>query len=315
MTPHRCGVERFVLTRSVRLFHSLATDELPSLHALRCFEAAARHLSMSQAARELHLTHGAISRHVRGLEHELDVELFIRGHRRLALTRDGELLSAAVARGLSQLRDGLTELRRARGGPIVLSCEPSLALSWLVPRLASLEQPQVQLTQAGGAIDLERNHVDAALRRSDFDLSGHHVTPVMDEWLGPVCAPTLAARVRGRGTAVPRLHTRTRPDAWSWWSGATARRLQTARQHTFDHFSTSIQAAVAGLGVAIGPYPMVKDAIDDGRLVAPFGFVRGEQGYVLLTRRPPATDPRIARLLAWLRREAKRTHRGLPRAD
>ena len=291
----------------------MAPDDLPSLHALRCFEAAARHLSMSQAARELHLTHGAISRHVRALEHDLEVALFVRGHRRLALTREGERLAAAVARGLLQMRDGLAELRRARGGPIVLSCEPSLALSWLVPRLTRLEQPQVQVTQASGAIDLERTQVDAALRRRDFDLTGHHVTPVMDEWLGPVCAPALVARLRGRGTAVARLHTRTRPEAWSWWSEASGRRLPSARQHTFDHFSTSLQAAIGGLGVAIGPYPMVKDALDDGRLVAPFGFVRGELGYVLLTRRPPAEDPRVGRLLAWLRREATRTHRGLPR--
>jgi LysR family glycine cleavage system transcriptional activator len=292
----------------------MATDDLPSLHALRCFEAAARQLSMSQAARELHLTHGAISRHVRALERELEVALFVRGHRRLALTRDGERLAAAVARGLLQVREGLMELRRARGGPIVLSCEPSLALAWLVPRLTRLEQPQVQLTQASGAIDLERAQVDAALRRRDFDLSGYHVTPVMDEWLGPVCAPASEARLRGRGAAVPRLHTRTRTGAWSWWSEASGHTLPSARQHTFDHFSTSIQAAIAGLGAAIGPYPMVKDALDDGRLVAPFGFVRGELGYVLLTQRPPAEEPRVARLLAWLRREATRTHRGLPRA-
>lgn len=297
----------------MRKFHSLAVDDLPSLHALRCFEAAARHLGMSPAARELHLTHGAISRHVRALEEQLDVALFVRGHRRLILTREGERLAAAVARGLLQLREGLAELRRDRGGPIVLSCEPSLALSWLVPRLARLDEPQIQLTQAGGPIDLERTRVDAALRRNDFDLSGHHVTPVMDEWLGPVCAPPLIEKVRGLRAAVPRLHTRTRARAWAAWSAATDRRLPSARQHTFDHFSTSIQAAIAGIGVAIAPYPMVVDALRDGRLVAPFGFVRGEQGYVLLTRRAPTEDPRLATLLAWLRREAKRTHRGLPR--
>jgi LysR family transcriptional regulator, glycine cleavage system transcriptional activator len=287
------------------------TDGLPALHSLRCFEAAARHQSMSRAADELHLTHGAISRQVRQVEAHLGAALFVRSHRRLTLTREGTVLAEATARALQTLRDGLTDVRRLGNGPLVLSCEPTLTLAWLIPRLARLDRDlglEVHVVQGGGPIDLLRDSVDVALRRADFDLEGHHVAPVMDEWLGPVCAPRLLAQVR-RGAALDVLHTRTRPEAWAQWSAATGRRLPAGRRRSFDHFSTSIQAAIAGLGLAIGPCPLVHDELAARRLVAPFGFVPGELGYVLLSRRPFADDPRAARLLEWLRAEAARTQR------
>ncbi len=288
-------------------------DDLPPLHALRCFEAAARHASMSRAADELCLTHGAISRQVRQVEDQLGVRLFARGHRRIALTREGHALAEAVQRALRAVRDGVDEVRRLRGGPLVLSCEPTLTLAWLVPRLVRLPrapQLEVHLLQGGGPIDLERDGVDVALRRGDFDLTPYFAAPVMDEWLGPVCAPRLVARAR-RLTGLDVLHTRTRPGAWASWSAATGHRVPDGKRQMFDHFATSIQGAVAGLGVAIGPYPLVHDELMAKRLAAPFGFVRGGTGYHLLSRRPFDEDPRAARLLSWLKAEAVRTHRRL----
>jgi DNA-binding transcriptional LysR family regulator len=289
-------------------------DQLPSLHALRCFEAAARHASMSRAADELCLTHGAISRQVRQVEDELGVVLFVRGHRRLELTNEGRVLAQAVGRSLQVVRDGLDDLRRMRGGPLVLSCEPTLTLTWLVPRLGRLPRDpllEVHVSQGGGPIDLEREGVDVALRRGDFDLGPYVSAPVMDEWMGPVCAPRLATRAR-RGKLAP-LVSRTRADAWESWSTATGGRIPGGKRQTFDHFSTSIQAAIAGLGIAIAPYPLVHDELAAKRLVAPFGFIRGDTQYYLLSRRPFEEDPRAARLLVWLRAEATRTHRRVPK--
>ena len=288
-------------------------DDLPSLHALRCFEAAARHASMSRAATELCITHGAVSRQVRQLEEQLGLALFTRGHRRIALTREGTALAEAVGRGLHTMREGVAEVRRLRGGPLVLSCEPTLTLSWLVPRLSRAPELELQVVQGGGPIDLERAGVDVALRRGDFDLTRHAAAPVMDEWIGPVCAPRLVARAR-RGSGIPILHTRTRLDAWSTWEEAARAPIPSGKRLTFDHFATSLSAAVAGLGLAIGPYALVHDQLAARHLVAPFGFVRGPIGYHLLSRRPFADDARAARLLAWLRVEGGRTHRRVPRA-
>lgn len=298
-------------------------EVLPPLHALRCFEVTARHLSMSLASRELSVTHGAISRQVRLLEDHLGARLFVRAHRRLALTREGALLSEFAARAMQTLRDGVSEVRRARGGPVVLSCEPTLTSNWLIPRLARLaagaEGLQLHVTSAGGPIDLEREGVDAALRRGDFALAGYHAAPVMDEWVGPVASPLAAAALtrrsaRAKQRPITLLHARTRPDAWTRWGEATGRSLASAGSLTFDHLAMSVQAAVAGIGIAIGPYPIVEAEIRAGRLVAPYGFVLGKEGYWLLSRRPAGSDAKVAALLAWLRREGARTYARLPKS-
>lgn len=282
-------------------------DDLPSLHALRCLEATARLGSMTLAGRELGLTHGAISRQVRLLEEQLGRPLFVRGHRRLGCTREGEAVASAMGAALSTIRSALDDLRRETSGPLILSCEPTLTVEWLIPRLGRLADEtglEVHVTQAGGPIDLERARVDAALRRDDFGATRFARAAVMDEWLGPVCAPKLARR-----RAAVLLETATRPDAW-----APFRSLYEARgARRFDHFGAAIRAAIAGLGVTIGPHPLVADAIAAGLLVAPYGFVRGDVGYVLLSRRPFDDDVRTTKLLGWLRREGARLERSLAR--
>ena len=286
-------------------------DSLPSLHALHCFDVAARAGSFTAAARELHLTHGAISRQVRRLETELEVTLFERNGRRATLTADGVALLRATTRGFGALGEGLTELRRRRGGPLVVSCEPTLTLHWLMPRLAAFRalHPDhvLHLESSGGPVDFERSGVDVAVRRADFALAADVVAePLMDEWLGPVCSPSYARSMRAARPRVTFLHTRTRPDAFRDFFRAAGRALVPAANHHFDHFAWSLQAAVAGLGVAIGPYPLVAEAISQRRLVAPLGYVRGEIGYVLLTRGAFERDPRAAALRAWLQTEAAR---------
>ena len=222
------------------------SEEIPSLYALRCFEVTARSGSMSQAARELGLTHGAVSRQVAIVEEALGTALFLRVPRGLSLTREGLVLSAAVSRALAEIHEGVAEVRRLSAGPLVLSCESSLTLAWLIPRLARLERSadlRVHVSQGGGAVDFARDGVDFALRRADFDHHGASVAPVMDEWLGPVCAPAIAARARRDLARVPLLRTRTRPLAWSSWAAGVGREKPPSRGPLFDHFATAIQAA------------------------------------------------------------------------
>jgi len=285
---------------------------LPSLHALHCFDVASRSASFTEAARNLHLTHGAISRQIRALETTLGVRLFVRGGRHIALTADGAALKQVTARAFGILHEGIAEMQRRQERPLVLSCEPTLALQWLIPRISGLYDAHPELVlhieSSGGPIDFARTGVDLAIRRQDFPIApGITCEPLMDEWLGPVCSPAYAKKLRGKHAvqAVTLLHTRSRPHAFRDWAKATPRHVQAKRELTFGHFGLSLQSAVAGLGLAIGPYPLVADALQTGQLAAPFGFVRGDIGYVLLSPSRTETDPRLPILETWLRAQAK----------
>jgi LysR family transcriptional regulator, glycine cleavage system transcriptional activator len=272
--------------------------DLP-LASLRGFAAAVRTESFTAAARELHVTHGAISRQIRALEDAVGVRLFERVHRRAIPTRAGRALHRHVAGALDQLAAGTLELRRGTGGPLVVSCEPTMTQHWLIPRLARLARtmPGVALdvTAAGGPVDFAATGIDLAIRRLDFacpeDVT---VTPLADEWIGPVVAPAAAGRRN-----LPRLHTRTRRDAWAWWQARPGHQVAARGDRTFDHFWLSIEAAIAGLGIAMGPFPLVERALAARQLVAPYGFVRGDLGYGILMP-SGAGDPRLDRLVAWL---------------
>lgn len=290
-----------------------ADARLPSLLALRCFEAAARLENFSRAADELHLTHGAVSRAVRLLEDDLGVALFERRSRRVFLTEAGRRLAQAVHDGLGLMRQATRELRASvrQARQWVLSCEPTLLMRWLIPRWPDFRarhpELDVHLVAGGGPFSFEHG-IDLAIRRDDFAWPDSvHVTPLFVERIGPVCRPDKAAdwfaprraEVRLRPTA-PRLHTRTRPGAWQTWSGLAGQTLSRAREQTFEHFYFSLQAAVAGLGVAIGPWQLVRDDIDNGMLVAPMGFVEDGSRYCLLSPSAVQEGTPAAAIVDWL---------------
>lgn len=293
---------------------SQITDaRLPSLVALRCFEAAARAENFSRAADELHLTHGAISRAVRTLEDDLGLPLFERRNRRVFLTEAGRKLFQAVHEGLGLIQQATRELRSSlRQAPLVLSCEPTLLMRWLIPRWPAFQAQHpdtaVHLVAGGGPVAFDAG-IDLAIRRDDFAWPATvHAEPLLTEKTGPVCSPgQVAAFFSTRGTqtrlrtAAVRLQTRTRPQAWAQWARASGQRQPTGAEQAFEHFYFSLQAAVAGLGVAIGPWHLVCDDIASGLLVAPLGFTEDGSRYHLLSPRAAiATGPQ-AQLLAWLR--------------
>lgn len=259
---------------------------LPSLLALRCFEAAARLENFSRAASELHLTHGAVSRAVRLLEDELGVALFERRSRRVFLTDAGRTLARAVGNGMDLMRQAVAELRASarQGRRWVLSCEPTLLMRWLIPRWPDFRARHpgidVHLVAGGGPFSFASG-IDLAIRRDDFPWPmGYHVEPLFAEKVGPVCRPDKAATWFSTKKAdaalkpgAPPLHTRTRPGAWQEWATAAGQPAPDAPGQSFEHFYFSLQAAVAGLGVAIGPWHLVRDDLDSGVLAAPLGFV------------------------------------------
>ncbi len=296
---------------------STPKGRLPSLLALRCFEAAARLENFSRAAAELHLTHGAVSRAVRLLEDELGVALFERRSRRVFLTENGRTLARAVGNGLELMRQAVAELRASasQGRRWVLSCEPTLLMRWLIPRWPDFQarHPGIDvLLVAGGGPFTFDGGIDLAIRRNDFPWhESYHAEPLFVEKVSPVCRPDKVAAwfsTKKTGTAlragVPLLHSRTRPSAWQEWAGASGQRAPDASGQTFDHFYFSLQAAVAGLGVAIGPWHLVRDDLDRGLLAAPLGFVNDGSRYCLLAPQPFQADGPQADLLAWLRAAA-----------
>jgi DNA-binding transcriptional LysR family regulator len=290
-------------------------SDLPPMHwlgAIRFFEAAARLGSFVRAADELHLTHGAISRQIRQLEEALGVPLFERRNRAVFLTEAGRTLHAAATQSLTGLAEAVARIRApAPRAALVLSCEPTIAMRWLIPRLSrfAAAHPDIalHLMAAGGPIDFRKSGVDVALRRNDFPFGARwHTRELVQERVGPVCRPDLAT---ADPAAVTRLHTRTRPDAWQRWQQLkgdekTGPTVQIGRSDPwYEHFYLSLQAAAAGLGWAMASRLMAADELADGRLAAPLGFVPDGSSYHLISPAPFAQDARLEALHGWLRAE------------
>ncbi len=299
---------------SEKLTETMARELLP-LNALRAFEATARLENMSRAANELHVTHGAVSRHIRALEAELGVALFSRQGRGLVLTDAGRRLRDVAAASFGQLREVCGELRRgAAQAPFVLGCSGSVLARWMIPRLERLsrELPALKL------------HLSASEAAPEPALPGLDATlllaepPTHAEWqmhrlgterIGPVLSPRHAHFKRLANADADALlgetllHTASRPQAWPGW--ARAMRIDARQLHYgqgFEHLYYLLEAAVAGLGVAIAPQPLVADDLAAGRLVAPWGFRRTKAAWLLCAPKR-SQDPRIETLAAWLKKE------------
>jgi len=291
------------------------SSDLPPLPALRAFEAAARLGSLSRAATELHVTHGAVSRHIRTLEDALGAPLFTRQGRGLALTADGERLRDASGEAFARLRETWRSLRRRPGdAPLVLGCSGSLLARWVIPRLGRLGEDLPQLTLHLSATEqppqTTLGRLDAALLLASPPYpASWRVTVLASERIGPVLSPRLpdaAKWTQAPATALaaaPLLGTRSRPQAWPEWAatqGLAATQLQVSDD--FEHLLYLLEAAVAGLGIAIAPEPLVADDLASGRLIAPWGFVATPANWVLCADARNG-DRRIDALADWLARE------------
>ncbi len=293
----------------------MSDRDLPSLNALRAFEAAARLGSMSLAAQELHVTHGAVSRQVRVLEEALGQPLFVRQGRGVALTAVGQQLREQCSAAFGQLREAWLQLRQQRAtAAFVLGCSGSVLARWMIPRLERLrhELPAltVHLAVQEEPVAEHLAEVDAALLLAAPPWpSGWQVHELAPERIGPVLSPRYpgAERLRGQPASAlceePLLHTASRPQAWPEWAntmGLPSESLQQAQ--ALPHLYFLLEAASAGLGVAIAPQPLVADDLASGRLLAPWGFRETSARWVLASSRR-MDDGRIEALAAWLRTE------------
>lgn len=205
------------------------------------------------------------------------------------------------------VREIRTDARRTR--QLVLSCEPTLLMRWLIPRWSDFQKHHrgmdIHLVAGGGLFSFDHG-IDLAIRRDDFPRPpGYHAETLFPEKVGPVCRPEKAdqwfdKRRKCLRSSAPLLQTNSRPAAWQEWASAKGLPVPAMEMQSFEHFYFSIQAAVAGLGVAIGPWHLVRDEIQSGVLAAPLGFVEDGSRYCLLSPSPPKPGSLEMDLLNWL---------------
>ncbi|WP_129139344.1 LysR substrate-binding domain-containing protein [Modicisalibacter coralii] len=281
---------------------------MPPLNALRAFEAVGRLGRMTEAAEELHVTHGAISRQVKRLEAYLGVTLLEGPRQAQRPTAAGRELLEGLTAGFDRLDTAVQGVTDAVEGTLDVYCLGSLMLRWLIPRLHRFQHAhpglEPRLSASAGPLNLEQSRFDVAIHVDGEWTHGLETTPLFAERVGPVMAPPSDPESRPRLDGRTLLHTRTRPDAWRDWASATGIEVPQARGPHFEHFYFMLEAAVAGLGVAIAPWVLVADDIRAGRLVAPWGFIPSGIDYVVL--RAPQAPRKTALFRDWLCAEAAR---------
>ncbi|MCG9692779.1 LysR substrate-binding domain-containing protein [Vibrio sp. Isolate22] len=282
------------------------------LKAFHVFHVAAHSMSYSEAADKLNITHGAVSKQIKVLESHLSQTLFYKKGRNVCLTKEGELLKGYTEQAFQALDTGIQKLNQLKNHALEVSCEPTLTMRWLMPRLGDFYAESgidVRLSTAGGAVNLDATGLDMAIRRDDFKLTeSYKQTPLVEEWVGPVCSPEYWQQVKENLGDMKLLHSSTRLNAWAHWMSITKDAVdsevlsQVAMNQTFAHFYFCFQAAVDGLGIALGSYPLVADDIERGNLIAPFGFVPSGHQYILLTQ-DSDQDESGHSFMTWLKSE------------
>ncbi|MBN9595113.1 MAG: transcriptional regulator GcvA [Afipia sp.] len=288
------------------------TARLPSLNGLRAFEAAARHLSFTLAAQELNVTQTAISHQIRRLEEELGLKLFIRQSRSLALTPEATDYLPGIRAAFQDLRTATDRLLRKDDDRVLtISTLTSLAVKWLLPRLSSFQEKHpdidVRITTSTELVDFRTSNVDAAIRYGQGRWPGLDAEWLMAEHLFPVCSPKLLTGERALRQPedlkhATLLHTSSTIDDWRLWLTAAGlpAHLSQNRGLTFDLAFMTIQAAIDGLGVAMGHTAYVADDVANGRLVVPFNVSMPSAGYYFVTPQDRPTTPKLNLFRDWL---------------
>lgn len=288
---------------------------LPSFIVLRSFEAVVRHRSMTRAAEELCVTHGAISKQIHTLEEELGVTLLRRLHRSVEPTPEAEQLAQTLGTAFGLIESGVKQLQP---GPLSVSCSATIMMRWLIPRLSEFKKAQpdidLQISADHGPTDMLRDGISVAIRNDVIPPPSNVVVkPLMREWIGPVCSADYAREnsindVGDLGHA-RLLATLSRPKAWTeWlelseWSGAALK-----EHEAYEHFYMVLHAAACGLGMTIAPRYLVDDDLTEGRLVAPFGFTPGKRNVVLWISPQLRTRSDIRIFSDWLRNEVEENY-------
>lgn len=286
---------------------------LPSLAALRAFEAAGAHLSFQRAAQELSVTPTAISHQVRGLEATLGQPLFRRLPRQLALTPAGQRLLQAVREGLDTMEAGVRALRApASGDAVTLTTNTAFAARWLLPRMAAFNAAcpgiRLRLEATETVADLARGDADLAIRHGTGDWPGLVSARLMPERYAPLCSPRLGLKTVRELPRHRLIHFDWQPHArapasWPRWF----REAGVAGGGTFLSFSDethAMAAAVGGHGVALLSLTLAAEELRSGALVQPFGPVLDTGSYFLAAASGREREPAIQAVWQWIAAQA-----------
>ena len=300
---------------------------LPPLNALRVFEVAARAGSYAEAGAELGLTHGAVSRQIAALESWLGQRLFVRTGRRMVATPAARAFAAEVSLSFDRVISAADACGRLDARRILrVSAPTTFAMRWLIPRLDHFhaERPEVEVavTTATTLHDELRGGFDVAIRRGSAEQDAwpqYRAVPFLCEADTLIMSPALFERRPVRQLADLANHvllaTETRPGDWTDWLDHAGLQLTAEpRRRVFDHFFVTLQAIVDGLGLGIGPLPVLQADLTAKRLLAPLPTITvSRRGYVALVPFDADKSSSLTGFIQWLRTEGtERACKDLP---
>jgi len=283
--------------------------KLPPLNALRTFESAARHVSFSLAAAELHVTHGAISKQIKGLEEYLGIPLFLRQHRKLVLTDEGRRYLLHIQAALQTINNATVDIQSQlmNAQSLAVNVLPSLSISCLIPCLekfkARYPNLYVDLSIGDFAVDFSQSKYDIVIRSATTEPQGVNFIKLMDEDLCLVCSPQIAAQMRTLDdlNKMTLLKHTLRPQMWQDWSQALGLQLTTEKKFGMAHFYMLSQAAVSSMGVALIPRFFIEQQLQDGSLVLPFDVsFTSPYCYYLLTSKSSNYPFKVQVFIDWI---------------
>ena len=284
---------------------------LPPFVWLASFEAVARRGSVTEAAHELNLTQGAVSRHIQKLEQQIGVQLFERNKQRLHLTGAGKTYAEEVHQGISLITNAGVKLRtNPNGGALNLAVLPAFGTHWLAPRLADFiaQYPgvTVNFSTRTRPFDFSNENFHAAIHFGLDDWPNANSLRLMEEEVVAIAAPLIvdprAADNLKEIQKMPLLHLQTRPNAWSRWFAQHGLDIDNVMGIQFDQFATMIQAVVSGLGAAIVPKYLVENELKQGKLIGLGGSATSVIGsYFLVWPERSTHHPPVLAFQKWIK--------------
>src|SRR6185312_250823 len=285
---------------------------LPPLNTLRIFEAAGRFLSFKAASEELHVTPSAVSHAIQSLEDWLGVTLFARSSKGLTLTHAGRSYLGYVSEAIALLARGTQGLPGfAPRNELSISCAPTFAARWLIPNLKSFQEVypavSVSIDTVHRRVAFPGDHVDVAIRRGDGPWPGLFAVPLAQETLFPVVSPTYfdahgPIRSIDDFARLTLLRVSSITEDWpSWFDQATSTPVAARNEICFDAIHLALDAAVQGLGVALGRRPLIDDDLASGRLIkAMEPAISGTTRYWLVCSPESSEWPEVACFRSWI---------------
>ena len=283
----------------------------PSMSMLMAFDSAARTGSFSAAARELNLTQGAISRQIHALENQLDVELFIRVGKTIQLTEIGKVYVQEVHTALQTIRNAsLNAITNPLSGILNLAILPTFGTRWLMPRFPGFleKHPDITVNFVTKLLpfDFHNENLHSAIHYGEPDWPDTTSTFLMGEKAMPVCSPNFLKQNPIRNakdmSSISLLHLSSRPNAWKDWFALNNIVLSHNHGMLFEQFSIVIQAAVAGIGMALLPIFLIQNELDRGELmmIQKLPLIRSRSAYYLVTPTDKSDYAPVVAFRNWL---------------